>query len=177
VVLAGDCTGLDYVGYPEATEDEAVTGLFQELAHPGQHDSRLLGFYETPIRDYFTGRPLQWSELPVNLCGTPFQVKVWQATRQIPCGETRTYGEIAIEAGCPRAARAAGSALAHNSCGLLVPCHRVVAVGGLGGYGPQTQRKLALLRLEGAAVVERSVVGRIAEPGRLKGRPSPRAPS
>ena len=163
VALAGDRTGLDYVGYPETTEDEAVARLFQERAHPGQLDSRVLAGYETPVRGYFAGQPLQWSELPVHLSGTPFQVKVWQATRQIPYGETRTYGEIALEAGWPRAARAAGSALAHNSFGLLVPCHRVVAAGGLGGYGPQAQRKLALLRLEGAAIVKRIVDGRIAE--------------
>jgi methylated-DNA-[protein]-cysteine S-methyltransferase len=157
VAVAGDHTGLDYVGYPEATEDDAVALLFQELARPGELDSTLLARYETRIRGYFAGQPVQWSELPVHLSGTPFQVRVWQATREIPHGETRTYGEIALEAGRPRAARAAGSALAHNAFGLLVPCHRVVASGGLGGYGPHAQRKLALLRLEGATIVERSV--------------------
>jgi len=86
VALAGDRTGLDYVGYPETTEDEAVARLFQERAHPGQLDSRVLAGYETPVRGYFAGQPLQWSELPVHLSGTPFQVKVWLVDASVDPG-------------------------------------------------------------------------------------------
>ena len=82
---------------------------------------------------------------------TPFQQRVLQATAGIPSGEVRTYGQIAAAAGAPRAARAAGSALAHNPLPLLIPCHRVVrsdgAVGAYSGGGPAVKRRL--LRAEG----------------------------
>ncbi|UEO00079.1 methylated-DNA--[protein]-cysteine S-methyltransferase [Acidiferrobacter thiooxydans] len=85
---------------------------------------------------------------------TPFQQAVLLATRAIPCGETRTYGEMAAAIGRPRAARAVGSALAANPLPLLIPCHRVVGAGRrLGFYsdgGPDMKRRL--LAYEGADV-------------------------
>lgn len=81
--------------------------------------------------------------------GTPFQKSVWESLRNIPRGETRTYGEVAEAIGHPRAARAVGAACGINPVSLLVPCHRVVASGGsLGGYGWGLERKQALLDLE-----------------------------
>ena len=80
------------------------------------------------------GRPCD--ELPLDLRGTPFQLRVWDALRAIPRGQTTTYGALALSLGLPAgAARAVGSACGKNPVSLIVPCHRVVASGGgLGGY-------------------------------------------
>jgi methylated-DNA-[protein]-cysteine S-methyltransferase len=73
--------------------------------------------------------------------------------REIPMGEVVTYGELAILAGNPRAARAAGHACAGNTVGLFVPCHRVVSASGLGGYGlGGSEIKRRLLEFEGADI-------------------------
>lgn len=74
-------------------------------------------------------------------------------TREVPWGETVTYGELAEMAGAPRAARAVGNVMAHNPVPILIPCHRVVAAGGIGGYGlTGVPMKRALLALEGVHV-------------------------
>ena len=83
---------------------------------------------------------------------TPFQHAVADELRRIPRGEVVTYGELAALAGYPGAARAVGSFCAHNRFALLVPCHRVVGAGGLGGYGAAGLAvKRRLLALEGVA--------------------------
>lgn len=85
------------------------------------------------------------AQIPLDVKGTAFQEACWQALREIPPGETRTYAEIAAAAGNPRAVRAAGSANARNSVAVLIPCHRVIRKGGeLGGYayGPDMKREL-----------------------------------
>ncbi len=89
------------------------------------------------------------ARVPLDVRGTVFQRKVWEALRRIPAGETRTYGEIARAIGAPEAVRAVGSACGANPVALLVPCHRAVrADGGLGGYAWGLQRKKKLLDLE-----------------------------
>jgi methylated-DNA-[protein]-cysteine S-methyltransferase len=79
----------------------------------------------------------------------PFHRAVYEAARTIPTGTTLTYGQLAALAGAPRGARAAGSALRHNPFPLIVPCHRVVAAGGIGGFsaegGITTKRRLLAL--------------------------------
>jgi methylated-DNA-[protein]-cysteine S-methyltransferase len=84
--------------------------------------------------------------------GTPFQRQVWEALLDIPCGETRTYGQIAERIGRPRAARAVGQAVGANPLPIIVPCHRVVASGGLGGFGGGLAMKKHLLGLERASI-------------------------
>jgi len=91
--------------------------------------------------------------LPLDLQGTAFQIRVWEALREIPSGCTVTYGELAREIGT--SARAIGGTCRANPCPIVVPCHRVVAGKGLGGFaGDSSGRKLAvkrwLLRHEGA---------------------------
>ena len=80
--------------------------------------------------------------------GTPFQQAVWRALLDIPCGETRTYKQIAEQIGRPRAMRAVGQAVGANPLPIVVPCHRVVAAGGLGGFGGGLAMKKRLLQLE-----------------------------
>jgi methylated-DNA-[protein]-cysteine S-methyltransferase len=87
--------------------------------------------------------------------GTPFQEQVWSVLRDIPYGQTTTYGEIASRlatrsAGNPKSARAVGGAVGHNPVSLVIPCHRVIgSTGSLTGYAAGLFRKTALLELEG----------------------------
>ena len=90
--------------------------------------------------------------VPVDLQGTPFQVKVWQALRRIPAGSTVSYGELARRLGVPDSARAIAAACVANPLAVVVPCHRVVAAdGGLSGYRWGVARKRALLQREAHA--------------------------
>jgi methylated-DNA-[protein]-cysteine S-methyltransferase len=115
-------------------------------------DTPLLRELARQLEEYFDGA-LRTFSLPLHLEGTPFRRKVWEALCRIPYGEVRTYGEVAASIGRPGAARAVGQANKANPIGIVVPCHRVVAGGGLGGYGglePEGLRlKRDLLRLEG----------------------------
>jgi AraC family transcriptional regulator, regulatory protein of adaptative response / methylated-DNA-[protein]-cysteine methyltransferase len=89
------------------------------------------------------------ARVPLDIRGTVFQRRVWEALRSIPRGETRTYSEIAKAIGAPDAVRAVGSACGANPVALFVPCHRAVRTdGGLGGYAWGVARKQRLLELE-----------------------------
>jgi AraC family transcriptional regulator of adaptative response/methylated-DNA-[protein]-cysteine methyltransferase len=91
-------------------------------------------------------------ELPLDLRGTAFQLRVWQALREIPRGETRSYSQLAREMGLPKSTRAVARACATNRVALVVPCHRVVGItGSLTGYRWGVDRKRQLLEAEGAA--------------------------
>jgi methylated-DNA-[protein]-cysteine S-methyltransferase len=106
------------------------------------------------VGDYFAGRRVSFEDVELDLdwC-TPFQRAVADALRAVPYGETVTYGELAALAGHPNAHRAAGTFCAHNRLPLILPCHRVVAAGGLGSYGSLGDSyKRRLLELEGAAL-------------------------
>lgn len=91
-------------------------------------------------------------EASVTQHGPDFRMRAWQAMRTIPAGEVLTYGDLASRAGNPGAARAAGTACALNTVMLFVPCHRIVASTGLGGYAYGVDLKRALLRHEGFAL-------------------------
>lgn len=97
---------------------------------------------------YFAGERTEF-DLELDMVGTQFQRRVWDALQTIPYGETCTYGEIARQIGSPSASRAVGLANGHNPIGIIVPCHRVIgANGSLTGYGGGLDRKRALLELE-----------------------------
>jgi AraC family transcriptional regulator of adaptative response/methylated-DNA-[protein]-cysteine methyltransferase len=90
-------------------------------------------------------------QVPLDLRGTAFQLKVWQALRRIPRGQTRSYSQLARELGDPKATRAVARACATNRVAIVVPCHRVVgASGSLTGYRWGVERKQKLLEAEGA---------------------------
>ena len=89
------------------------------------------------------------SHIPLDVKGTAFQQRCWEALRRIPPGETRSYGQQAAMLGNPKASRAVGSANGANNIAVLIPCHRVVpASGGVGGYAYGPEIKAELLRRE-----------------------------
>ena len=95
--------------------------------------------------------PARASDLPLDIRGTAFQQRVWNALRQIPIGTTSTYSEVAALIGSPSSSRAVGRACSANPVAVLVPCHRVVrADGRLAGYRWGVVRKRALLLKKGA---------------------------
>ncbi len=104
------------------------------------------------VQRYFTGEEVVFS-VRVDWSGyTPFQKMVLEEIRAIPYGQTRTYAQVAEAIGVLRGARAVGAAAAKNRTPLVVPCHRVVAAGGLlGGFSYGAGTKLRLLTVEGAA--------------------------
>ncbi len=131
--------------------------------HPGKNKDRIAAngsreggdFVEELVfrlRAYFAGEPDGFGDVPLDLeYETAFLGRCAAALREVPRGEVVTYGELAALAGSPGAARAAGSFCARNRLGLFVPCHRVVAAGGLGSYGSYgLAYKRRLLELEGA---------------------------
>lgn len=98
------------------------------------------------VSSYFGGNLHVIDRLPVKAAGTCFQQEVWRALREIPCGTTISYGELARRIGRPDAVRAVGSANGSNPIGVVVPCHRVIgANGSLTGYGGGIERKRWLL--------------------------------
>lgn len=107
------------------------------------------------LERYFAGERETFTDVPLELYGTPFQRTVWDALREIPWGEVRTYGEIAATVGGPKAQRAVGAANSKNPVPIIIPCHRVLAHGHrLGGYTGGLGRKRFLLRREGLDVVD-----------------------
>ncbi|WP_135556170.1 methylated-DNA--[protein]-cysteine S-methyltransferase [Paenibacillus cymbidii] len=114
-----------------------------------EQDPALLAETAEQLRAYFVGR-LQRFELALDLRGTPFQVRVWQALYAIPFGETRSYLQIGEAIGSPKAVRAVGGANNRNPVPIVVPCHRVIGKDGtMVGYGGGVGIKRHLLQLEG----------------------------
>lgn len=108
----------------------------------------VIGHAAGQLEEYFTARRREF-QLPLDLRGTPFQQKVWNALLEIPYGETRSYAAVARSIGEPKAFRAVGAANGANPVAIIVPCHRVISSGGgLGGYGGGVALKRRLLALE-----------------------------
>ncbi len=101
------------------------------------------------IELYFDGR-LSEFKTPIDVSeGTPFRIAVWKQLLEIPYGETATYGDVAEKVGNPGAASAVGNAVGANPIPIVIPCHRVLASNGLGGYSGGIHIKKDLLRIEG----------------------------
>ncbi len=110
------------------------------------------------LERYFSGERVQFT-CPLDLYGTPFQLKVWNALTRIPYGETRSYAQIACEIGHANAVRAVGAANGANPVAIIVPCHRVIGSNGsLTGYGGGLPTKAWLLVLEKAELPVRGGV-------------------
>ena len=139
-------TGLTELSFPKA--GRAAARATNKGAIPG----KILDWHrltEAALKAILAGRePKKFP--PLDLAGTAFQKRVWQALRKIPAGRTKSYGEIAQAIGRPKAVRAVGGACGANPVPVLVPCHRVLAANGkIGGFSGGLERKRRLLTREG----------------------------
>lgn len=139
--------------YVEA-EGDALTRLYTDgYRHPARRDDGRFAALALQLDEYFAGARTTF-DLPLAQYGTPFELRVWEALRAIPYGETRAYGELARDLGS--SARAVGRANGRNQISIIVPCHRVIgADGALTGYAGGLTAKRALLELEGGLVAGR----------------------
>jgi methylated-DNA-[protein]-cysteine S-methyltransferase len=138
-----------------------ITGLYMdaqrhapdqgELGVPGDPADEPFASAAKQLAAYFSGELTEF-DLPLAPAGTQFQQRVWEALREIPYGQTVSYGQLARQIGSPAASRAVGLANGRNPIAVVVPCHRVVgADGSLTGYGGGLDRKRFLLDLERAS--------------------------
>ena len=117
-------------------------------------ETPLTGQAAAELDEYFSGLRNTFT-VPLSPHGTEFQLAVWKALRDIPYGQTRTYGEIAVAVGRPKAARAVGMANHDNPLMIFTPCHRVVGKdGSLTGFACGLEVKRRLLELEGVRVLQ-----------------------
>lgn len=138
-------------GGKHLTEDQVLQQLAEEVSPRVLESPKRLDPVRRELDAYFEGR-LHEFEAPVDWqLARGFTDKVLHQVARIPYGETRSYGEVAKQAGNPRASRAAGTACGANPVPLIVPCHRVVQASGKpGNYGGGPEMKRALLELEGS---------------------------
>ena len=123
------------------------TGKF-DMENNTRKRTSLLDACAVQLREYFDGKRKIF-DLPLKPEGTEFQLKDWNALREIPYGETRSYKDIAIAIGNPKACRAVGTANHNNPISIIIPCHRVIGSdGSLTGYGGGLDKKTYLLELE-----------------------------
>jgi methylated-DNA-[protein]-cysteine S-methyltransferase len=138
-------------------DDDGLTGLYlptgkHAVARQPEWERDNAAFEEVRAQfgEYFAGTRREF-DLPLNAHGTAFQRKVWGALRDIPYGETASYGQTALAIGNPTASRAVGLANGQNPISIIVPCHRVIgANGSLTGYGGGLDAKRWLLSHEAA---------------------------
>jgi len=141
LLLAGDETGLQMVGFQDGTHPTKPKPDWQENPRPFKQ-------VIAQLRDYFGGKRREF-DLALVPEGTEFQLRVWSALRTIPYGKTCSYGELAQRIRKPKAARAVGAANGQNPIPIIVPCHRVIgANGSLTGFGGGLKIKRILLELE-----------------------------
>jgi methylated-DNA-[protein]-cysteine S-methyltransferase len=140
-----------------ARDDEGITAVLlpsgKRPAVPAAdwvRDDAAFDDARSQLAEYFAGERTAF-DLPLHMIGSEFQRRVWTALRDIPCGETASYGAIAEQIGAPGAARAVGLANGQNPIAIIVPCHRVIgADGSLTGYGGGLPAKQWLLSHEAA---------------------------
>ena len=146
------------VGDLTLTEEEGAIVALDWGWVEAQETTPLLAEARTQLQSYFDGERLAFS-LPLAPAGTPYQRRVWQALCEIPPGTTRTYADIARSAG--GSPRAVGGANGRNPIPIVIPCHRVVATTGIGGYsgGDGLPTKRFLLALEQAGLPPADAAG------------------
>ena len=127
--------------------DEALSEV-RLVAEPGpEKQPEALSQTLKELLEYFAGIRQEFT-VPTQPLGTKFQHAVWDALKAIPYGQTRTYAQVAAMIGKPGAARAVGQAVGANPCLILIPCHRVVAANGIGGFSSGIEVKRQLLAIE-----------------------------
>lgn len=151
LLVAATDKGVCFIGFAEP--DDALLGQLRRQFPQAEivaDDATLTATLGAVVG--FMREPGAGLALPLDLRGTAFQLRVWEALRRIPAGETRSYGEVAAMVGRPAAVRAVASSCARNPAALAVPCHRVVGADGrMAGYRWGVAQKRALLEREKAA--------------------------
>lgn len=147
-VLVGSGAGLYSLTLPKRSPEMALDDIGQAV-EGAIEDDHAFGDLPHRLKRYFDGERVVFNDR-LDLAGaTAFQQAVWEATRAIPYGETRSYGWVAGQIDNPRACRAVGNALGRNRIPIIIPCHRVITGdGGLGGFGDDLPLKERLLELE-----------------------------
>ncbi len=144
LVLAGNEHGLGYVNFQRGKQPLSIDSDWQR----GADGAGILKLAREQLLAYFNGR-LQHFDLPLQLRGTDFQRRVWEALQEIPYGEIISYGELARRIDKPKAVRAVGAANGRNAIAIVIPCHRVIGGNGsLTGYAGGLAIKQWLLRHE-----------------------------
>jgi len=150
VAVLASKKGLRRVTLPQGSRVGAMESLGD--IRGAVNDPAAFADLEKKLEAYYRGQKVTFA-FPLDFSGsTPFRQKVWQAIKEIPYGETRSYGWVAQHAGRPGGTRAAGQATGDNPLSILVPCHRVIAadgsIGGFGGGRAAIDLKRRLLKLE-----------------------------
>ncbi len=141
LLLAGSADALQVIGFPHGDKARRADIGWERYDEPFKKTARQLN-------EYFSGDRQEF-ELDLAPEGTKFQVEVLEALRGIPYGETRTYRDIAVAVGRPKAVRAVGNANGRNPLPIVIPCHRVIGSdGSLTGFGGGIEAKRYLLDLE-----------------------------
>lgn len=141
LLLAGSADALQVIGFPHGDKARRADIGWERYDEPFKKTARQLN-------EYFAGDRQEF-ELDLAPEGTKFQVEVLEALRGIPYGETRTYRDIAVAVGRPKAVRAVGNANGRNPLPIVIPCHRVIGSdGSLTGFGGGIEAKRYLLDLE-----------------------------
>jgi len=153
VGILGSAKGLLRTTLPHPTAQE-IRQLLGDSKNQASRSPHLFADLMQRLKLYFGGHKVNFPDR-LDLSGaTAFQRKVWETTRLIPYGETRSYAWVAEQIEQPRALRAVGQALGRNPLPIIVPCHRVVASNGKpGGFTGGIEVKKRLLYLEGSAVI------------------------
>ena len=151
VGILGSNQGLRHTTLPQSSEQQVRQLLGDSLDQAECSPHLFTGLMER-FRAYFAGHRIDFPD-ELDLSGaTPFQCRVWEVTRLIPYGDTRSYLWVAEQIKQPGAVRAVGQALGGNRLPIIIPCHRVLAKsGGLGGFGGGLEMKSYLLSLEASA--------------------------
>lgn len=147
-MMASTEKGLCQLHYVRGDTAGFFARLEKNLGARGELNQKVHRNAARELQEYLQGRRKHFDS-PLDLRGTPFQLKVWEQLRGIPYGETASYGEIAKAVGIPKGARAVGMANNANPVLLMVPCHRVIgSSGALVGFGCGLGLKQRLLDLE-----------------------------
>lgn len=161
--LAWSDKGLLMLAFP-STPSELVESAMVDRGIEAPELVEVPAQYADVLLAYGAGEPVEPVELPVELIGTDFQLRVWNALRNVKRGTVRSYAGIATDVGSPRAVRAVGMANSVNPIAIVVPCHRIIETGlRLGGFSGGLPMKRRLLSLEGV-----SVEGEKVRPGQLE---------
>ncbi|MDH2998230.1 cysteine methyltransferase [Pasteurellaceae bacterium LFhippo2] len=158
LLLLAQADGLIYIEFEKEQQTTSVAD-FVEATHTTGSIWQIFCKTSEVLDRYFAGEVIEFAKLDfLKPQGTAFQQAVWQKLREIPYGQTTTYGEIATSLGKPNAMRAVGGAVGRNPISILIPCHRVLGKNSaLTGFGGGLPNKRFLLNLEKIEYVDKGI--------------------